>query len=371
MRSNHCRIRRGVGRLAGLLLALCAAIRTRADNVLRIYWMDVEGGAATLVVTPAGESVLIDTGTSGRRDARRIVRLALDVARVQTIDHLVVTHSDTDHYGGASEISERLPVGSLYEPRDAHRDVPPSDPYGAWRTRQSLVRLAPGDAIPLRQRDNLHPLTLQCLAAGGRVIAPPPNAPPNPLAAGDHNEYPEDRSRNADSIVLLLRFGAFTFYAGGDLTGRLERQLVDPVNLVGTVDVYQVSHHGLDLSNHPLLVKSLAPTVTVMSNGPHKGCEPRTRALLRAVESIEANYQLHKNLEPGSDNTSEEFIANTGDSENCAGHWIELHVKPDSRSYTVRIPATGHARDFVTRNAIPVSAGDGLHTSSPPPPPPR
>ena len=131
------------------------------------------------------------------------------------------------------------------------------------------------------------------LASGKQFIGSQP-----PPAASD---YPEDRSENANSIVLLLRFGEFEFLDAADLTLRLEAQLVQPVNLPGKVDVYQVNHHGLDQSNNPALINAVEPTVTVMNNGHRKGCGPRTRAALKACKSVEANYQLHKNLKPGAD----------------------------------------------------------------------
>src|SRR5262245_9110324 len=84
-----------------------------SDHRLDVYWIDTEGGAATLIVTPAGESVLIDTGNPGGRDAGRIHKTATEVAGLEKIDHLVVTHLHTDHFGGAAELAALMPVGSL------------------------------------------------------------------------------------------------------------------------------------------------------------------------------------------------------------------------------------------------------------------
>ena len=159
----------------------------------------------------------------------------------------------------------------------------------------------------------------------------------------------DDPSDNANSIVLLVSCGDFKFFDAGDLTWNREHDLAAPINRIGTVDVYQVTHHGLSLSNNPVLVKAIEPTVAIMNNGTFKGCEPEVFATLKSTPSIKAIYQLHKNLRPDGDvnNTEPQFIANL--EKNCAGNPIHLAVSANARRYVVSIPATKFEQAYDTK----------------------
>lgn len=340
------------------LAALAAGVSragARAADPLRIIFIDVEGGAATLIVTPAGESILVDTGWPGfeDRDPKRIQGAAKE-AGVSRIDHLVTTHWHVDHYGGLGRLSELVPVGRFYDrgiPERLEED-PTNFPtlIAAYRkaSHGRSITLRPGDPIRLERPDpaGAAHLQLTCLAANAEVVPAREGAAPNPECAR-HEAKPEDRSDNARSIVLLLDFGDFEFLDCGDLTWNIEQKLVCPVNRIGKIDVYQVTHHGADSSNNPVLVRSIQPQVAVINNGPRKGGEKGSYATLRDTPGIEAIFQLHRNVRTGdADNAPAAYVANL--EAECEGRSVRATVGSDGRRYLVSVEGKG-SRSFQSR----------------------
>ena len=342
-------------------LALCGVLRSAAaragtaDGKLDIYWVDVEGGGATLIVTPAGESILIDSGNPFERDPGRIFKTATEAAGLKKIDHLITTHFHSDHFGGAAELSALIPIGHVHD-----NGIPASNPDNNPNDRRWPITIMPyrnfkadkrniisaGQEIALQQPRNGSRLALRCVAARQQFIDAAANAETNALCR-DMITKPKDLSDNANSVAMLLEFGAFRFFDGGDLTWNVEAALVCPTNRVGQVDVYQVNHHGLDVSNNPIFVHSLAPTVAVMNNGPRKGTAKSTMDALRSSPGLEALYQVHKNVRDDGENTSDALIANL--PEQCDAHYLKLSVDPDGKTFTMAIPATGHQKSYKAR----------------------
>jgi len=329
-------------------IATQAALAGLADKRLDIYWIDVEGGAATLIVTPKGQSILIDTGNPGHRDPDRIVQAATREAGLRQLDHVITTHYHSDHFGGAATLSTMLPIKHVHDNGIFEGLVErPDDSYLNFKALRRSV-ISPGDVIELEgDGERATPLSIKCLGARQKYIAAPSDAQPTPGCA-EFKPKPIDKTDNANSIVTLVSFGAFRFFDAGDLTWNLEKELVCPVNRVGKVDVYQAGHHGLDVSNCEVLVRALSPTVAVINNGTTKGCEPQTFVTLKETPSVQAIYQVHRNQrDDGSPNADPEYIANA--AKDCKANFIKLTVDPSGATYTVHVPSTGHSRTYRTQ----------------------
>lgn len=352
---NLCLLPRLAALAAGLWIA--AVGYAQAPRSLDIYFIDSEGGGSTLVVTPAGESILFDTGNPGGRDSARIHAVATK-AGLSRIDHVIISHFHGDHFGGAAEVAQLMPLGTVYD-----KGVPAGDPDGRVGS-PFLVRIRPYLEMPVEHRRTLEPgmviplrgtgrpgepaLELLCVGANQSFIeAPASRRQPNPRLV-PVDAKPEDTSDNANSTVFVLQYGDFRFFHGGDLTWNVEEKLVAPYNIPGEVDVFQVQHHGLAQSNHPNLLRSLAPTISVMNNGPRKGGAPAVFAALNSLPSLEAMYQVHRNISVGPEgNAPADHMANH--EAECEGHPLKLSVAADGATYTMSVPSTGHSRTFKTR----------------------
>ncbi|MFM7130479.1 MAG: ComEC/Rec2 family competence protein [bacterium] len=333
---------------AFLGLSLLSSLAAAAEP-LEIVFVDVMGGAATIIKTPEGQTILLDSGWPGLddRDPKRIVYVLKEVLKKDRLDYLLSTHWHTDHYGGVEGLAKRIEIGHFLDrglPEDPGAD-PDNFPDGpkaddklgiAYRKAAMGKRtvLKAGDSIPLKGD-----LKVQVLAASGRVMPAPAGAKPNPHCDAALADKPKDGSDNALSIVTKFSLGKFDFFDAGDLTWNVEKQLVCPVNLVGVVDLYQVTHHGMDISNHPTLLKSLDPSVAIMNNGPRKGGSAATVKWLRELPNLKGSYALHRNATTSeAENMPAEVTAN---KDTTGGEFIRVTVAPDGSSYTVRIGAYG------------------------------
>lgn len=193
-----------------LLLLSCAASAQSPTRTLDIYFIDVEGGAATLIVTPANQSLLVDSGFPGDRDAGRIAHVALEIAGLKQIDHYLTTHWHRDHVGGSTRLAQLIPIKHYYDhglPARLTADILPEliEAYKQTTLGKS-VTLKPGDRIKLLSPKYMPPLQVRVLAAGGIVLGEQPGAAQIQPCGPEFEAKPEDKTDNANSVGILLTF---------------------------------------------------------------------------------------------------------------------------------------------------------------------
>ncbi|MEJ7594294.1 MAG: hypothetical protein WKF77_22385 [Planctomycetaceae bacterium] len=326
------------------------ALADSADGCLDLYFIDVEGGAATLIVTPAGESVLIDSGYPDNhgRDLDRIIHVAKDLARLKRTRGEY--HWHLDHYGNHTALATKFGLGTFGTsiPDELSEDPGYPERIASYRaaSQNASKALHVGDTLPLKSGKT--PLTVRVLTSGREVVRDEGDL--NPFA-DRHKAQPNDPSDNSASLSLLYSFGNFRFLTCGDLTWNTEAKLVTPRNPIGHVDLFMVTHHGLPVSNNPAMVLAIDPVVAIMCNGPKKGGAEQTMATLREVKSLKNWFQLHRNVElDEAKQAPAEFIANREQTADCKGEWILTKVARDGAAYSVQIGPKGKKHEFETRS---------------------
>jgi competence protein ComEC len=352
-----------------LLLALVLIPAGRLDaqpRNLDIYWIDVEGGASTLLVSPSGESLLIDTGwTVGDRDAQRIYA-ATQQAGLKKIDYLVMSHFHADHAGGLAALSKLIPIGRFFDRGDAIEKENQQwlDSYKtASAGKRTIVK--PGDTFPVKGLQAL------VVSSNEQILAKPVHGGgDNPLCANAERKAPAG-PENARGVGVLFTYGKFTFLNLIDLDWAKEMELACPVNKLGQVTLYQTGRHGsLDGAGAPAFLGAIRPQVVVVNNGPRKGLgqvdsnvkslapsgapaaayEKNAYRRLATIPGIEGIWQGHRSLldSDPSHNTAEAMIANLEDTPDCKGNWIKASVGRDGK-FTITNGRNGFSKTYAAR----------------------
>jgi competence protein ComEC len=315
--------------LAAIFISFMYMSASAKPKAVRIFFIDVEGGQSTLIISPSGQSLLIDTGWPGfeNRDANRIAAAA-KAAGVKKLDYVLITHFHRDHVGGVTQLAERMPIDTLVDhgPNLEDSDVTRADyaEYEKLFSKHHHLVLKPGDGLPIKG------ITVKALvAAGDRIQSPLPGAGTANQFCGSEPEPPADATENARSLGVLITYGKFRFLDLGDLTKEKEMGLVCPNNLIGTVDLFLVSHHGADSSNSKALVHAIHPRVAVVNNGAHKGGSAQAWQTVHDSPGIEDIWQVHYAADAGADhNVAEKYIANP-DEKNDGGNYLQAWAQSD------------------------------------------
>ena len=352
-------------RLLALMLAFMGMLHAQPAN-LNIYWIDVEGGAATLVVSPSGESLLIDTGwTVGDRDAKRIYAMAQH-AGLKKIDYLVISHFHADHVGGLAALSKMIPIGRFFDRGDVIEKENQrwlDDYHTASAGKRTVVK--PGDTIPIKG------LQVLVVSSNQEVLAKPVNGGgPNPLCADAEQKEPAG-PENGRGVGVLLSYGAFKYLNLIDLDWQKEMELTCPVNKLGKVTLYQTGRHGsFDGAGAPAFLGAIQPQVVVVNNGPRKGMgqvdstakssnppgktvaayEKNAYLRLAKTPGVEGIWQGHLSLldSAPNHNTAPDMIANLEDTADCKGNWIQASIASDGK-FTMTNSRNGFTKTYETR----------------------
>jgi competence protein ComEC len=349
-----------------LLALLCAPAAIAAGRgQLDIYFIDVEGGQATLIVTPTKETLLIDAGWAGQggfesrpgdpasaRDPGRIVAAMRD-AGVTRIDYLMVTHFHRDHIGGIPELSQLVRIGTYidhgiaFPPEDRAKpnlvpalDAAAYDDYLPVRARGRHLQPKPGDRLPLKGVRAVvvsadRSILRRALPGAGKRNSACSEAPLM-------TSYPGDE--NLRSTGIVLNFGKFRFLDVGDLNSQPLFDLVCPRDRIGVIDVYLFAHHGGAGAAEPATLAAFRPRAVIVNNGSRKGGRLAALKMLSTAQDVDS-WQLHLSGEVDAPNAPVERIANLDDASD---HWLKVTAKSDG-SFTVINRRTGAEKRYAAR----------------------
>jgi beta-lactamase superfamily II metal-dependent hydrolase len=345
--------------VAVAVAAIYAAVLTAQSKTLDIYILDVEGGNATLFVTPSRDAVLIDTGNRGpaaARDADRIMAAIKDAGVIQ-LDALVTSHWHGDHMGAMDELAGRVPIRHYLDHGGNVQPAPAIDEFLQKRyptlvAQAKHTRVKAGDTLPLKDVEWRFVTSAQdsiktALPGAGR--ANPHCAGFKPHTVNPVSGQPVGNTEDEHSVGSHVTFGKFRALYLADFPYNKEFELMCPANRIGTVDFLLVSRHGQHSSNSAALVHALRPRVGVINNGIRKGGQPETMTVLHSSPGLEDLWQLHVAQLSGAEyDIPGIFVANiTEDPQHVPAHWIKVAAQSDG-TFTVTNSRNGFSKTYAT-----------------------
>jgi hypothetical protein len=367
--------------LAALFSAIPARCYGKAAGSMTIYIIDVGSGNACLIVSPTGQSMLVDAGTP---DVAKRVLEVIRQAGVKEIDYLVVSHYHGDHYGGVPYLAQNIRIinfvdhgvnveyGKSYEWWKERRGAAPGfradfgkhvdanyDTYEKVLQMGHHIVVKAGDTIPVQGID------VAVVTAAGQAVSRPLQGAGNlNPACADVKLRAEDDADDAQSIGLLVTYGKFRFINLGDLTWNVSYRVFCPDNKVGTVDAYMITHHAQSLKKSlgpyywglsccpKAEVYGLHPEIAILSLGPTSRGEMGSGEALKLVKSTPGLQDVWQTnfITGGLEkeyNASKEHCANIGTTDDQP-EFIKLVSDPNG-SFTVTNSRNGLTKHYSPR----------------------
>jgi beta-lactamase superfamily II metal-dependent hydrolase len=360
--------------LRSALLFAATAVSLSAAGTLDIYFIDVDHGNAVLLVTPGGQSMLFDSGQPGDVYVNRILS-AMQTAGLKQLDYVVISHYDWDHYGTVPALAEKIPIRNFVDHGRNIREVQTPEArerdsggrgidklflaYSDARKKGKHIVAKPGDLIPVGE------VELRIVASAGNLLMEPlPGAGSTNPACAQTQAHTDDGTEDGQSVARLVTYGKFRFADFGDLTWNRSMRLFCPRSLVGTVDAYVITHHGISMdplangvwewaysSAPPAEVFALHPRVAFLLAGEDfVGRVSTAEAWQRVRHSpgLEDIWQVHYVGEGGPENNAPEpFIANLS-TRNDRAYFLKLSAAADG-SFTVTNSRNSHSKRYPAR----------------------
>jgi len=235
------------------------------NGTLEVHFINVGQSVSTLIVSPEGETMLIDTGHY-RDDGEHVLQY-LRSKEVERIDYMVSTHGDADHIGGNAAVIEYYEtkadgIGAIYDPGIAAS----TQTYKAYldavdEHNVTLYQTRAGDSIPFEGVDV-------------RVLGPP-------------EPYLDNRDHNENSIVLQLTYGQTSFLMTGDAEEDAEEALVSEYGQSLNATVLKAGHHGSSSSTSGALLDVVRPRAVIISSAYDSQYGHPTEAVLNRLAERE------------------------------------------------------------------------------------
>jgi beta-lactamase superfamily II metal-dependent hydrolase len=225
---------------------LLFSVFSSAHAFLDIYCLNVGQGDATLVVSPSGQTMLVDGGENEMGSS--VIIPFLEAHGIATLNYMVATHMESDHIGGLDEVARSFMPAVAYD----HGGMLETPTYQDYVSAISAVRrtIVPGQIIDLGGG-----VTVLCKCVNGAM---------------DDGSSLSVENENDRCVGLLVKHGFFEFWVSGDLGGGELGQedmesFVSPS--IGEIDVLRVNHHGSDSSTNRVFLSDLQPGVAIISVG--------------------------------------------------------------------------------------------------------